>query len=307
MRNLSTIATFIEVARQRSFAEAAKTLGLSTSATSKSVARLEDELGVKLLHRTTRSVGLTPEGDRFLEGASAITGAIDDLVDEVTDRSEVLRGKLTVGTTMVFGRQWLTKLIVEFQKLHPELSIELQLDDRTTDLAAGGCDLVIRAGDLGDHANLVARHYFNDQAVTCASPDYLARKGTPTVIEELVDHDCLSFRNPSTGRVHPYRFTLEGHSVSRLVDSPLVINEGEALATAARAGAGIVQLPSYIVEQSVCTGSLVPILKSYWPDVYPYHLLYLDRRLVSRRIRALIDFLVAHKPQTTLCDQKYRG
>ena len=297
MRNLSSLSTFVEVARRKSFADAAKALNLSTSAASKAVSRLEDQLGVKLLHRTTRSVGLTAEGERLMEGAARITGDIEDLVSEISDSSGPLRGKLTVSATEVFGRRWLNDVAMRFQSENPDIEIELVLDDRKVDLAAGSIDLAIRTGELGEQANLVARHFFDDQFVTVAHPDYLTQHGEPKTIDDLTDHACLVFKNSSTGRVIPWRFTLDGHSVSHVMSGPLTINDGDALAHAASKGKGIIQLPSYIVTNYMNEGCLVPVLEQFWPVPYPYAIVYLDRRLVSRRIRAFIDFLIRSKPQ----------
>lgn len=296
MHSYNNINAFIEVAKCRSFAEAASKLGLSTSATSKAVARLEEDLGVKLLHRTTRSVGLTPEGTRFLDGATRVVDDLDTLVREVTDAREVPKGRLVVGSTVVLGRMWLVDCVVAFRKAYPDVEIELVLDDRASDLAADGLDIVIRAGELEDNANLVARKFFEDQIVLCASPDYLARAGVPSTIEDLDSHCCLQFRNPAHGRVLPYRFTLKGHSVSKLMHGGVVANEGEAIKNAAVAGAGIAQLPSYMVIDELETGRLVPLLRRFWPIPYPYHILYLDRRLVSKRIRVFIDFMLKNRP-----------
>lgn len=296
MRSLNSIQIFIEVARCRSFAEASNRLGLSTSATSKAVARLEEELGVKLLHRTTRSVGLTPEGTRFLEGSSKLMDDMDDLVREVSDTREQPQGRLVVGSTVVFGRMWLMEKVVEFRRLYPELEVELVLDDRMTDLAAQELDIVIRAGELEDNANLVARKFFEDQLVLCASPDYLAKAGVPQTIEDLDNHCCIQFRNPAHGRLLPFRFTLKGHSVSKVMKAGIVANEGEAIKVAAEAGAGVTQLPSFMVIEALEAGRLVPLMKRFWPIPLPHHILYLDRRLVSKRIRVFSDFLLKHRP-----------
>lgn len=296
MHSYSNIATFIEVAKCRSFAEASSRLGLSTSATSKAVLRLEEDLGVKLLHRTTRSVGLTPEGTRFLEGATKIVGDMDDLVREITDTREVPTGRLVVGSTVVFGRMWLVDCAVAFRQLYPDVEIELVLDDRASDLAADGLDIVVRAGDLDNNANLVARKFFEDQTVLCASPEYLARAGIPQTIDDLDDHCCIQFRNPAHGRLYPFRFTLKGHSVSKVMGGGLIANEGEAIKNAAVAGAGVTQLPSYMVMDDLESGRLVPLMKRLWPIPQPYHILYLDRRLVSKRIRVFIDFMMKHRP-----------
>lgn len=296
MRQLNNVTTFLEVARSLSFAAAAKTLGLSTSATSKAVARLEDDLGVKLLHRTTRSVSLTAEGERFLEGASRVTEELEDLVAEISESRGAPRGRLVIGATVVLGRLWLTPLMVEFGRLYPEVTVELRLDDRAADLAAEGLDIVIRAGDLSDNVNLVARRFFDAQVVLCASPRYLEAQGMPASLEDLDRHKCLVFRNPRHGRLYPWRFTFDGYSVSKVMNPAFIANEGAALLAAAEAGAGVVQLPCYMVSDAMTAGRLVPIMRESWPVPQPYHILYLDRRLMSPRIRAVIDFLTAHTP-----------
>ena len=300
MRSLANIATFIQVASTRSFAEASTRLGLSTSATSKAVARLEEELGVKLLHRTTRSVGLTPEGERFLEGASRLIGEMEALTNEISDSMGTPRGRLAVSAPAVFGRVWLASKICDFQKRYPEITVELSLDDREVDLAADSFDVVIRTGALADNVNLVARRFFDDQLYMCATPDYLDTHGRPRTIADLKDHACLMFRNASQGRIFPWRLSVDGETVNGSFNSPLVINDAEALATAVMGGAGICQLPSYTVRSALLDGRLEEVLPDFRPDPYPYSILYLDRRLVSPRIRVFIDYLIEHRPQCML-------
>lgn len=166
MKSLSNIKTFIRVAQTKSFVEAANALSLSPPATSKAVASLEVELGVKLLHRTTRSVSLTPEGERFYEVAQRLLEEMDDLAQELQDSLSEPRGRLKISMSAAYGRMWGTKVLAQFLQAYPQISVELSLDDRDVDLAAEGFDVVIRVGALADSANLIARRLFLDPLIT---------------------------------------------------------------------------------------------------------------------------------------------
>ena len=296
MPPLSGIAAFIQVAETGAFNEAARRLELSPSATSKAVSRLEEDLGVKLLHRTTRSVGLTPEGERYLEGAKRIVADMTALGAEVSDTLADPSGRLVVSAPAALGRMWLVDALYEFGSAWPKIDVELSLDDRAVDLAGDAVDVVIRAGGLADSANLVARRLFTDPLVVCATPQYWDRHGRPRHPDDLAEHACLNFRNRRTGRAMPWFFEIAGVKESQVFDGPLTIDDGEAVGRAARAGFGVSQMLGFMAAEALRSGQLEEVLREFRPPEVPFTALYLDRRLVSPKIRAFIDFLTDRKP-----------
>ena len=293
---LSSVAAFIQVAETGAFNEASRRLDLSPSATSKAVSRLEDDLGVKLLHRTTRSVSLTPEGERYLEGAKRLLSEMVALGEEVANTLADPAGRLTVSVPAALGRMWLVDSLLDFRNAWPKIEIELSLDDRAVDLAGEAVDVVIRAGSLDDSANLVARRLFMDPLIVCATPRYWNRRGRPRAPDDLANHDCLNFRNRRTGRAMPWHFEIEGAVRSQVFGGPLTVDDGEAVGRAARAGLGVSQMPGFMAEEALRTGELEEVLQDFRPPDVPFTALYLDRRLVSPRIRVFVDFLSRWKP-----------
>ena len=300
MKSLSNIKTFVRVAQTKSFVEAANALSLSPPATSKAVAKLEEELGVKLLHRTTRSVSLTPEGERFYEVARRLLEEMDDLTQELKDSLSEPRGRLKVSMSAAYGRMCGTKIIARFLEVYPQISVELSLDDRDVDLAAEGFDVVIRVGTLTDSANLIARRLFLDPLITCATPEYLERYGRPQHPDELEQHNCLNFRNRKTGRPMPWLFNIDKQIERRNFAGTLTIDDGEAVGQAAMLGMGISQMPGFMAIDALKEGILEEILIDYRPPSVPFTALYLDRRLVSPRIQAFVNFMLEQEIFTPL-------
>ncbi|QBF31812.1 LysR family transcriptional regulator [Thalassococcus sp. S3] len=292
MPSLISIEAFISVAETGAFKDGARRLNLTPSAASKAVTRLEETLGVKLIHRTTRSVSLTPEGERYLEGAKRLIADALALGAEVSDTASDPVGRLTVSAPAAFGRMCLVPALDAFHREWPQVEIELWLDDRAVDLAGDAVDIAIRAGALSDRANLIARRVFDDQLVLCASPDYWDLHGMPEHPDDLAKHDCLNFRNRRTGRVMQWHFTQDGEVVSKTYEGSVTIDDGESVGRAARAGLGVSQMPSFMAAEGVKRGKLVEALEEFRPPPTPFTALYLDRRLVSPRIRVFIDFIL---------------
>lgn len=293
---LSSITAFIQVAETSAFNEASRRLNLSPSATSKAVSRLEELLGVKLLHRTTRSVSLTPEGERYFETSKRLLSEMTALSEEVSNTPTDPSGRLTVSVPAALGRMWLVDSLCGFRKAWPKIEIELSLDDRAVDLAGSAVDVVIRAGNLGDSVNLVARRLFTDPLIVCATPRYWNRRGRPLSPDDLAKHDCLNFRNRRTGRAMPWHFKIEGLTRSQVFEGPLTIDDGEAVGRAAESGLGVSQMPGFMATKALRSGDLEEVLYDFRPPEVPFTALYLDRRLVSPRIRVFVDFLSRWKP-----------
>lgn len=295
MKSLSNVTTFIQVAESQSFVQAANALGLSAPAVSKAIAKLEAELGVKLLYRTTRSVSLTPEGERFYEGVTPLVQEMTALTNELTESLSQPQGRLKISMGAAYGRIWGTQLMPAFLKQYPQISVELSLDDQDVDLAAEGIDVALRIGSLPDSANLIARRLFTDPLITCATPAYLEQAGCPHHPDDLEHHNCLNFRNRKTGRPMPWFFTMDGQVERRQVKGNLTIDDGEAVGRSAIAGLGISQMPGYMAATALDQRLLVEVLQEYRPPEVPITALYLERRLVSPRIRAFVDFMVKQR------------
>ena len=295
MKSLANIQTFVRVAEVESFARASNVLGLSTSAVSKAVARLETDLGVKLFHRTTRSVSLTPDGVRFYEGCQQLLIEFEALTAEVQGNKATPQGRLTVSVSPAFGRICLVPLLKAFTQAFPEITLDISMDDRAVDLAAEGIDIVLRTGHLSDSANLIASCLVAYPTGVCGSPDYFAQHGEPHHPDELAQHVCLNFRNRDTGRLYPWVFDVAGERRTYSSRGTVVLDNADAVARSAIAGLGISQMPLFLAKEVIAAGTLVEVLKPYRPPEIPIWICYLDRRFVSPRIRAFVEFMTVRK------------
>lgn len=296
MNNLNELRVFVQVAQAENFAGAARVLGMTTSAVSKAVQRLEAEMGAKLFTRTTRSVSLTVEGTRFLDGATRLLSDADALKEEFADSISQPRGKLVISAPAVFGRVWLTERVLAFMCRYEEVDVELKFEDRQVDLGTEGIDIAIRIGALGDSANLMTRKLFDDRAYTCVSPAYIERYGRPETLEDLERHRGIHYRVQNTGLLFPFLFEENGDVVRRTLNPVLIGNSVDALRQAAEQGIGIAQLPSFLALEAFEAGRLVEVLEDKRLNNFPYSIIYLNRQLVAPRVRAFVDFLVADPP-----------
>ncbi len=279
----------VQVAEHGTFVAAAKVLGMSTSAISKAIARLEQDLKVKLFHRTTRSVSLTPEGERYVLGIKPLLIEIDALTAEIRDHRATPKGLLRISAPDAFARNVLAPVLNQFRSRYPDIQIDLSLEDRDVDLAGEQLDVAIRTGGLPDNATLVARKLYSDPLITCAAQGYLDTHGTPKNPQDLQQHNCLPFRNLRTGRTVPWLFANDERMVP--AGQP-TINDIEAVCQIAVSGAGIAQLPGHLAARFISTGQLQEILRLFRPPDVPVSAIYLNRRFVSPRIRSFIDFML---------------
>jgi len=236
IKNLTGLAIAIQVAERGSFAEASRALGLSTSAVSKSIGRLESQLGIKLFNRTTRSVSLTSDGHLYIARIKPLLKDIIELSRGLSDSHESPRGLLRVSATIPFGRIVLAPIVAKFTKRYPEVQIELVLDDKVLDLTAEQIDASIRTGSMQKTPNLIARRLLTDPLVICASAKYLKHYGEPKTINDLNAHRRVTFKNSDTGRIDPWRFSCSSSIVSH---GDIQSNTMESLVEIIREGAGI--------------------------------------------------------------------
>lgn len=289
MHRFEELAAFVAVVEAGSFTAAADRLGAAKSAVSRRVSALEDRLGVQLMRRTTRRLNLTDTGRSFYEHSARILADLDEAEAAVLQEHGELRGTLRVALPLSFAVRHMSQPVAEFQRRHPRVRFDFDLNDRRVDLVQEGMDLAIRIGHLDD-STLIARRLFDARAVVCASPQYLAKHGTPRVPEDLESHRCLVYSNVATPGRWRYRGPNDAeHEVDINVDT--TATSGDFLRELAVQGRGIVLQPTFIACDSVCNGDLVPVLTDFeWP-VTPAYAIYPPTRHLSYRVRAFIDFL----------------
>jgi DNA-binding transcriptional LysR family regulator len=290
MHGLQQFIAFAESAKHGSFAAAARELGTAPSTLAKAVARLETALGVKLFHRTTRQVTLTPDGERLFHRCQRVLAEVDDLQAEAAGTRAAPAGTLRVDVPIVYGRRVLLPLFARLVAQHPALQLDIRLSDGFVDLVRDGIDLAVRVGTLAD-SSLVARRFASMHLLLVASPAYIERRGAPRTLEQLAGHDAIVFRMPSTGRHRPWQFRTRGQPVELHPPSRLLINDGEAMVAAASMGLGLAQLPDNMVADEIARGALVELLPSCRPAALPISAVYPSGRLVPPRVRAALELL----------------
>ncbi len=298
---LYSISLFVRVAEARSFTGAAKRLGLSASAVSKAVTRLEERLGVRLANRTTRSVSLTDDGAAYFERCRQILSEIEDAETAITRTRTKPTGRLRVLLPVGFGLKVLAPLLPKFSAAYPELSVDVEFSDRLADLAQEGIDAVVRIGDPGD-TRLVARKLCALRYVPVASPAYLRRCGEPRTPQDLKKHNCLRYHIPQTNRCREWSFAAGGQPQTAQVSGNLSMNSGSALVDAAIAGSGIAVVATFMAYEAVRAGKLRVLLPGQAAMDSPVWVGYLERRHLSLRIRCFVDFLAAHIPPSSAWD-----
>ena len=279
---------FVRVAERGSFAAAATDLGLTPSALSKLVTRIEDRLGVRLLTRSTRKLALTAEGELFVARSRDILASIEAAEAEVTAASERPRGHLRVSVGTAVAKQILGPALPVFLDRYPDITIELHVSDRQADLVAEQIDVAIRSGALGD-STLVARKLSEATRVITASPLYLEKQGAPRVPADLLQHNCLTLPGPAWSQ-WPFH-THEG--INRLaVSGSFTSDNADLLFDMAVSGLGIARLADFMVARAVREGALVRLLEdSHVPESFPIHALTVPGRHRAPRIRAFVEFV----------------
>ncbi|HYF17348.1 MAG TPA: LysR family transcriptional regulator [Ramlibacter sp.] len=292
MNSLQQLAAFAATARHGSFAAAAREAGSAPSTLAKAVGRLEQALGVRLFHRTTRQVSLTPDGERLYARCQRLLVEVDELQAEASGVRAQVTGVLRIDLPIVLGRRFVLPMLGELSRRHPGLAFDVRLQDAYVDLVKEGVDAAVRIGELKD-SSLVARRIGSQSLVLVASPAYLAARGSPRRLDQLGGHDALVFRLPSSGRDRPWQFRQKGRPVDLHPPTRLRISEGEGLVQAALLGLGLAQVPDYFVRDELARGELVEVLPNLRPAAMPVSLVYPAARLVPQRVRVLAEALQA--------------
>lgn len=282
--------TFATVVEAGSFVKAAEALALSKAAVSRHVGELEARLGVRLLHRTTRRLSLTEEGQMFHARCRDLLADIDEAEAEITARSDAARGLVRINAPLTFGIRHLAPLWGEFRAVHPRVALDVTLSDRFVDLVEEGYDLGIRIADLAS-STLISRRLASTRLVLCASPRYLEQRGVPLQPSDLTlaQHSVISYSYSSSGD----DWSFEGPQGPVVVRTRPCIrtNNGDTCRAAALAHQGIVRQPSFLVWQDLREGTLVELMPEYRSAVVGIHAVYPTRKHVSPKVRVLIDFL----------------
>ncbi|KRB11994.1 LysR family transcriptional regulator [Achromobacter mucicolens] len=284
------VMAFIAVAAEGNFAKAGDRLGIGRSAVSRSVQKLEDQLGTRLFVRTTRSTSLTPEGQRFYEqchpGVERIIQALDDMRDL---REGPPSGQLRVCATVGFGRKIVAPLLKGFREANPGISVELLLDDGPTDFTTDRVDVSFRNGRMED-SQVIAKKVIPMQMLLCASPAYAARHGLPASVEDIADHACVNFKLAS-GRVFEWEFKVGGQMRKVAPPGMLTFNDADLVLQSVLDGHGIAQMAAYQVCDHLRAGRLVACLPQYAPDDRGHYLCFLSRQHLPVRMRVFIDYM----------------
>ncbi len=276
---------FVAVAETESFTQAAKRLDVSTAQVSRQVSALETRLATRLFYRTTRRVSVTEAGRIYYQHCRQVLDALDDAERSITNLQLSPRGKLRLTAPITYGEKRIAPLVNEFVVRYPELDVEMNLTNQKLDLVGGGYDLAVRLGKLED-SSMMARRLSSRTLYVCASPQYLAARGTPHELAELAQHNCLQ------GNLDYWRFQEQGQPRNVRVSGNIRCDSGRALLDAALKGIGIVQLPDYYVQTALDSGQLLPLLTDYREDDDGIWAVYPQTRHLSPKVRMLLDFLV---------------
>ncbi|ENJ4023537.1 LysR family transcriptional regulator [Enterobacter hormaechei] len=292
---LKDIPVFVASVEAGSFAQAAVRLHLSRSAVGKSIARLEERLGVRLFHRTTRSQRLTDNGALFYERCLRALEEIRGAESQLETGKHQVSGRLRVAMPVLFGRQCIAPLLIELAQEHPGLELEMSFSDRIVDLVEEGFDMAVRNGTLADSAVLVARRLGVHRMVLCAAPDYLIKNGQPQSVDDLRQYTAINYTR--AGRVLPWQLMdYDGTSRTFIPRSSLNMDDLQAICDAALAGHGIAWLPCWMVIKEIHQGNLVPLFKQT-PDVrFDVHAVWQQTPHLPLRVRIAIDMLVKRLP-----------
>ncbi|HCM9101328.1 TPA: LysR family transcriptional regulator [Enterobacter hormaechei subsp. steigerwaltii] len=292
---LKDIPVFVASVEAGSFAQAAVRLHLSRSAVGKSIARLEERLGVRLFHRTTRSQRLTDNGALFYERCLRALEEIRGAESQLETGKHQVSGRLRVAVPVLFGRQCIAPLLIELAQEHPGLELEMSFSDRVVDLVEEGFDMAVRNGALADSSVLVARRLGEHRMVLCAAPDYLLKNGQPQTVDDLRQHTAINYTR--AGRVLPWQLMdYDGTSRTFIPRSSLNMDDLQAICDAALAGHGLAWLPCWMVIKEIHQGNLAPLLKQA-PDVrFDVHAVWQQTPHLPLRVRIAIDMLVKRLP-----------
>ncbi|UJW83986.1 LysR family transcriptional regulator [Devosia sp. SL43] len=285
------VEVFIRAARSGSFTAAAAQLGITKSAAAKAVTQLEGRLGVKLLHRTTRRLSLTPEGAAFVEQAEASLDQLRAAEDAARSKAGTVRGVLRVDMPAAFGRRVAIPILLNILKAHPDLRLAASFSDRVIDPVEEGVDLCLRFGELPDRSDIVARRLGSQRLLICASPAYLASAGMPATLDDLQYHSCILGSRPD--RPVSWR-VVDEEGRTKIIEPPAthLVSDGEVVIVMALSGFGLCQMPQSLVQSHIEQGDPTVVLPDICRAETPVHALWPATRRMLPRVRIVVDELV---------------
>ncbi len=291
MQDLRALSIFVRVAERRSFVRAAADLGMTQSGVSNAIARLEDQLGVRLLARTTRRVNLTEDGAAFVERCRQILSDLEEA--ELTLKEARLKptGVLRLDMPVAFGRLKVAPLLGAFQRQYPEVNLTISFTDRHVDLIDEGVDVAVRFDPLED-SSLIARRLTEARVRVVGSPAYFARHGRPKTPEDLSRHNCIAYMYRETRLARPWRFSQGGVESTRMPAGTMSFTDGTVIRDMVRGGLGLGQLRNYFVDEPIAARELEPVLEKFSPAADPVWLVYPRTRHLSPKVRAFVDYMV---------------
>jgi DNA-binding transcriptional LysR family regulator len=288
MDSLHLMNVFVAVAEEQSFSAGARRLDLSPPAVTRAVAALEDQLGVKLLNRTTRYVRATESGERYLEDSRRILAEVAVANEAAAGINAEPRGHLAVTAPVLFGQKYVMPGIIDYLQRYPKAQVDAVFLDRVVNLLEEGMDVGVRIGELPD-SSMRALNVGSVRLIVCASPDYLERHGFPQQPNEVNAHTIIASSAGNLSR--DWRFNHDGASRAVRIHPRLTVTTNDAAITAAKAGFGITRLLSYQVADHLLSGELKTVLENYEPPPLPVHIIHREGRLASTKVRAFIDLM----------------
>ncbi len=292
---LSNVSVFVQVGQCDSFTAAARRLDITASGVSRSVARLEDRLGVQLVSRTTRSISLTAEGEIYFQRCKQILNELAEVEDEINHSQTEPSGRLRVRLPKSFGRAVVFPVLSEFTDRYPKVNLDIRLMSGISDMVEQGVDVAMQLGKPHD-ARLVARKVCDISYVLCASPDYLRQHGTPETLSDLARHRCLAYIQPHSETPREWTLTENGQPASFKVPGAVNIDDLHALLDAAAGGVGIAYLMDFMIRRSVAARRLRVIMPSFRHQGPTAYIVYPPSRFRASRVRAFVDFICGLVP-----------
>jgi LysR family transcriptional regulator, regulator for bpeEF and oprC len=292
MQDLRTLAIFVKVAERLSFVRAATELGITQSGVSNAISRLEDQIGTRLLARTTRKVSLTEHGSAFFERCRQALAEIEEAELVLKDARLKPSGNLRLDMPVSFGRLKVMPLLGAFQAQYPDIKLRVTFNNRYIDPVEDSVDICVRLGQLLD-SSLIARRLSGTQFRVVGAPGYFEKRGKPKRIDDLAAHDCLAFTYLETRLARPWRFMDGGVAKTLMPQGAMSFSDGAAVCDAAIAGYGLAQLQGYFADAPIATGDLIPVLEKFQPELEPVWLVYPPTRHLSPKVRVFVDFMAA--------------
>ena len=292
MDRIAAMNAFVRVVEAGNFTKAADTLNLPNATVTRLIQALEQDLQVKLLHRTTRAVTVTPAGAGYYERVVRLLAELTDIESTTRLSQGQPAGKVRVEAPAAIGAMVIVPALDEFYRQYPDVQVELGVGNRRSDLVAEGIDCAIRAGQL-DEQHIVARQIGAFRSTTCATPALLQAHGAPRTPDELAARPTVGMLSARTGRPLPFRYSAGTATVEPTLEHRLVVNDTNSYVTAALSGLGFIQAPGYAVDELVAQGRLNAVLADWQTPELPIHMLYAPNRYLSAKVRAFIDWTVA--------------